>query len=87
MEAKIHLDKFPTDEYGKIYRKVKYISNSQNQDGSYEMIIDLGSKLITSKNKKINFNGEIIGNCRITVSKKLFLSFIFDKLKSKIIIE
>ena len=71
----IHLDRFPSEEYGILVSKVRNITNFKN-DKDYVILADLPGNLYTSKGKPLIALGKLTGTANIIVNEKS----VFERL-------
>lgn len=79
----IKLENYSYDEYGIIEGLINKISSSPNKDGYYHVSIDLPNHLVTSSNKEIPFDRDLVGSAEIIISNKSILTRFIQQITSK----
>ncbi|MEM8937938.1 MAG: HlyD family efflux transporter periplasmic adaptor subunit [Bacteroidota bacterium] len=81
----IKLDNFPYQQFGTLTGRVKNISISPDKEGNYFVYIFLPNGTMTSYNRELPFDQELIGNAEIitedlSVAQRIFYKFrnLFD---------
>ncbi|ETN96137.1 HlyD family secretion protein [Zhouia amylolytica] len=77
----VKLDNYPYQQYGLLIGKVKNISVSPDENSNYIVFISLPNGVMTSYQKQIEFNQELIGNAEIITEDLSVAERIFFKLK------
>ncbi|SNZ02048.1 HlyD family secretion protein [Flagellimonas pacifica] len=77
----VKLDNFPYQQYGMLSGKVKNISISPDKEGNYFVYISLPNGTMTSYNRKLPFDQELIGNAEIITEDLSVAERIFYKFK------
>lgn len=80
--VQIHLENFPSDEYGELDGIIATISPVPNQDGNYLINVDIDKELITSYNKKIPFKQEMRGAAKIITEDLRLIERFFYQLRN-----
>ena len=76
----VKLDNFPYQQYGMLIGYVTNIAASTDNSGNYAIFISLPKGTLTSYNKKLDFNQELLGNAEIitedlSIAQRLFYKF------------
>lgn len=77
----VKLDNFPYQQYGMLSGEVKNISISPDKEGNYFVYISLPNGTMTSYNRKLPFDQELIGNAEIITEDLSVAERIFYKFK------
>jgi hypothetical protein len=77
----IHLDNYPSDQYGMLEGKVTSISLMPNNN-TYMLNVSLPKKLSTTFKKQIGFKHEMQGRTEIVTEDLRFIQRIFYKMRS-----
>lgn len=77
----IKLDNFPYQQYGTLVGEVRHISISPNKEGNYFVYIALPNGTLTSYNRELPFDQELIGNAEIITEDLSVAERIFYKFK------
>lgn len=76
----VKLDNFPYQQYGMLIGRVENISVSPNAEGNYFIYISLPQGTMTSYNRELPFDQELLGNAEIitenlSVAERIFYRF------------
>ncbi|WP_136468906.1 HlyD family secretion protein [Flagellimonas onchidii] len=77
----VKLDNFPYQQYGTLSGKVKNISISPDKEGNYFVYISLPRGTMTSYNRELPFDQELLGNAEIITEDLSVAERIFYKFK------
>ncbi|WP_313253765.1 HlyD family efflux transporter periplasmic adaptor subunit [Empedobacter sp.] len=77
----IKLDNYPYQQYGIIKGKVKNISLSPDRDGNYYVEVELPKELMTSYNKKLDFDKELSGSAEIVTEDLRLIERVFYQFR------
>ncbi|WP_420601164.1 HlyD family secretion protein [Flagellimonas sp.] len=77
----VKLDNFPYQQHGMLSGKVKNISISPDKEGNYFVYISLPNGTMTSYNRRLPFDQELIGNAEIITEDLSVAERIFYKFK------
>lgn len=77
----VKLDNFQYQQYGMLVGKVENISVSPDNEGNYFVYISLPQGTVTSYNKKLPFEQELLGNAEIITENLSVAERIFYKFK------
>ncbi|WP_136468919.1 HlyD family secretion protein [Flagellimonas onchidii] len=77
----VKLDNFPYQQYGTLSGKVKNISISPDKEENYFVYISLPSGTMTSYNRELPFDQELLGNAEIITEDLSVAERIFYKFK------
>ncbi len=78
----IKLDNFPYEQFGTLIGRVKNISISPDKEGNYFVYVFLPNGTITSYNKKLPLDQELIGNAEIITEDLSVAARIFYKFRN-----
>ncbi|MDH7914578.1 HlyD family efflux transporter periplasmic adaptor subunit [Winogradskyella sp. SYSU M77433] len=78
----IKLENYPDNEFGLLKGTVESISLLTNEDGFYNVVVALPSKLITSYNREIPFKFEMRGSAEIITEDLRLIERFFYQLKN-----
>ena len=82
LAVNISLDGYPDEEFGILKARVKSISPVPQEDQTYLVEVELPDTLVTTYNKLIPFQQEMLGQANIVTEDRRILERIFDKLIS-----
>ena len=77
----IKLDNYPYQQYGIVEGKVKNISLSPDKDSNYYVEVELPKGLITSYNKKLDFDKELRGSAEIITEDLRLIERVFYQFR------
>ena len=83
-KVSIHVDGYPSAEFGMLVGKVRYISNIPTIKDSFLIMVDLTNGLRTNYQRSLGFRNNLTGSCEIFTDSRRLIDRLFGSIEEAV---